>query len=125
MNPRLYFMSGTLAVLCIGVLGLFVAIEIREQRENRSSSPCVFVQQVLSLSQQIKIGMKRSEVEKHFVSDGGLQFPDRWRYTHPRCAYIKLEIEFKPAPDRGPDLISKNDTVKSISKLYIEYPVTD
>lgn len=83
------------------------------------------VQEALKDSHRIKPGMKRMEVEKHFISDGGLQFPDNWRYTHPRCEYIKLEIEFESAPNRGRNLTSPDDKVKKVSKLYIDYPTKD
>jgi hypothetical protein len=83
------------------------------------------VQQALADSQRIKEGMKRKDVEKDWLADGGLQFPDNWRYTYPRCAYIKMAVEYTPAANRGRGPFSPDDTVKKVSNLYIEYPTKD
>jgi len=69
--------------------------------------------------------MTRREVEKYFVSDGGLQFPNSTRYVYPKCVYIKLEVDFSPAPSRDRALASAEDIVTRVSKLFVNYPVKD
>jgi hypothetical protein len=64
-------------------------------------------------------------VEKKFKYDGGVQFPDQSRFTHRGCDYIKVEVTFQPAPNRGKNLTSPDDVVTAVSKLYIDYPARD
>jgi|SRR5271165_2661799 len=95
------------------------------QSNRVAASGCSIVEQALAAHRDIKPGMLRKDVEKNFNYDGGLNFPDHGRFTFRGCPSIKLEVEFEPAPDRGNALISPNDTVRTISKLFIDYPTTD
>jgi hypothetical protein len=90
-----------------------------------TGSECVVVEQALAAYQAVRPGIKRKEVERSFKYDGGLQFPDHGRYTYRGCEYIKLEIDFKPAPDRGNAASSPDDTVATASRLFIDYPTRD
>ncbi len=92
---------------------------------SESSSACTIVRKALDDSQRIKPGMKRRQIEEYFKPDGGLQFPDNTRYVYRACGYIKLEVQFDASPLRGGNLISPDDTVRTASKLYIEYPTMD
>lgn len=96
-------------------------------RQDRASGPssCAVVQQALSDYQHIKAGASRRDVEKFFVLDGGLQFRNSTTYAYPKCNYIKLEIDFSPAPSGTPVLLSPDDTVTKVSKLFVEYPAKD
>jgi hypothetical protein len=64
-------------------------------------------------------------VEKYFQQDGGLQFAERTRYVHPKCEYIKLQVDFKRAASKDGSLLSPDDTVTGVSKLFVDYPVKD
>lgn len=88
-------------------------------------SACGMVQRALADSQRIKVGMTRTQLEKYFVADGGVQFPNNWRYVYPKCEYLKLEVEFTAGPTRGQALSSPDDTVTRVSKLFVDYPVKD
>jgi len=83
------------------------------------------VQKALADSHRIKPGVNRKEVERYFKYDGGLQFPNKSRYTYPACAYIKLEVAFQLATSTSGEIMSPDDTVIRVSKLYIDYPVKD
>jgi len=83
------------------------------------------VQRALADSHRIKPGLRRNEVERYFNYDGGVQFPDKSRYTYPGCQYITIEVAFQAAGSRGENLTSPDDRVIEVSKLYIAYPVRD
>jgi hypothetical protein len=95
------------------------------QSGRATGSECAVVEQALNAYRAVRPGSKRREVERSFRYDGGLQFPDHGRYTYRGCEYIKLEIDFKLAPDRGNAGSSPDDTVAAVSRLFIDYPTRD
>lgn len=115
------------AITVLAVICMMVGLSAASQRQSgvSNSSPCAIVQQALTDAQHIKIGMTRREVERYFVEDGGLQFPQRTRYGSLKCAYLMLEIDFDLAPSRGRASSTPNDTVTKISKMFVEYPAKD
>jgi len=98
---------------------------IPARQETTEPSPCALVQQALEDSRRIGAGVERQEVEKYFHYDGGVQFPDYARFTYPKCSYIKLEVRFDAARNRGGNPTSPHDKVRTVSKLFIGYPVKD
>lgn len=114
-----------LSILFSGLVGLSVA-GLRSGVPGRD--PCRgLVQQALADSERIKPGMKRREVEKYFRYAGGLQFPGKAFLIHPKCEYLKLEVEFEVATNElKPGVItSPEDTVVKTSKLVVSYPTMD
>ncbi len=95
------------------------------QTSQATATQCTTVLRALEDYQTIKPGLARKEVEKKFKYDGGVQFPDQSRFTHRGCDYIKVEVTFQPAPNRGKNLTSPDDVVTAVSKLYIDYPARD
>jgi hypothetical protein len=95
------------------------------QSNSVTNSECAIVQRALEAYRAIKPGITRKEVEKNFKYDGGLNFRDHGRYTYGGCDYIKLEVTFEPAPDRSNSFSSPDDTVITVSKLFIDYPTKD
>ena len=70
-------------------------------------------------------GMKRSEVEKSFPQDGGLQFIPFVRYLHPECNFFKVDVYYdfkRDANDHNCPISSPDDLVTNISLPYIESP---
>lgn len=96
-----------------------------EQQADEASAGCRMIQEALSGSQKIKPDMARREVEQMFAPDGGLQFPNKWRYVYRKCEYIKIEVEYRAAANRGKQVVSPDDSVIGVSKPYLEYPVRD
>lgn len=88
-------------------------------------SACDAVRRALDDTMRIRPGMMRKEVEKYFSEDGGMQFQTRTRYVWTACAYLKLDVEYDLSPSRGKNLTSPEDTVRTVSKLYVEYPAKD
>ena len=92
--------------------------------QTQPRSPCAVVAKALSVTDNIKPGLTRREVEKYFVLDGGMQFAEKTRYVYRNCDYLQLEIEFSLKP-YGKDLRSPNDVVTATSKLFVAYPAKD
>jgi hypothetical protein len=87
-----------------------------------------FVEKCLRDFESIKLGMTRSEIEKKFLKDGGLQSVSPVRYAHPICSYFKIDIEFdfqSNASDQGRAIVGKRDKVIKVSRPYIERPFLD
>jgi len=92
----------------------------------KSEQPCcALVKTALDDMNQIKVGMTRRELELHLDPDGGLQFAGEGRYVYPQCEYIKVDIQFKPAPPPKGEVLSPEDTVTKVSRPYIAYPARD
>jgi hypothetical protein len=89
------------------------------------TSGCKLVEQALEAYTSIKSGVSRKEIEKSFVEEAGLQSPNYTRFVYRKCKYIKVEVEFIPSTDRGKNLTSPADSVKSVSRLYVEYSIKD
>jgi hypothetical protein len=108
------------AVLLMSVL---LAVSPRAE-QNMDKTTCSLVQQALRDSRQVKNATTRGDVVKYFVPDGGLQFPAKTRYVHPRCEYLHVDVEFelvKPSEIASlPD-----DKVIGVSKRYVEYTAKD
>ena len=72
--------------------------------------------------------MARHDVDLLFQKDGGLHGASSGRYVHSECPYFKVEVffDFKTNPkDQNRAIISPKDSVKSISRPYIEWPISD
>jgi len=119
--------KSVIAVIGIGTALLLLAVTSATQRQGatESSSECAIVSRALADFQQVKPGVKRKDVEKLFKYEDGLQFPDNARYAYRSCEYIKLEVQFDAAPSRGGSVTSPEDTVRAVSKLFIDYPTKD
>jgi hypothetical protein len=85
---------------------------------------CSVVHHALSAVDQIKPGMKRKEVEKFFVEDGGISFRDEGTYVFRSCQYIKVKIKFSRAVIATSNNFS-DDTVTEVSAPYIQAPMRD
>jgi len=81
------------------------------------------VSDVLKACSKLKPGTTRAEFLKVFAMDGGLM-SIRQRFTYQKCPNIKVDVEFNPTmPNQKSDL--PTDTIRSISKPYLEQPFVD
>lgn len=108
------------AVLLMSVL---LAVSPRAE-QNMDKTTCSLVQQALRDYRQVKNATTRGDVVKYFVPDGGLQFPAKTRYVHPRCEYLHVDVEFELVE---PSEIASlpDDKVIGVSKRYVEYTAKD
>jgi hypothetical protein len=101
------------------------AAPARCRAEADGPSACDAIRRAVDDSIRIRPGMMRKDVEKYFRDDGGMQFPPKARYLWRPCMYLKLDVEYDLSPSRGKNLTSPEDTVRTVSKLYVELPYTD
>ena len=109
------------ALATCGLLGM--AANEPGQTEQRAVAPRAqpedkvhweWLAKIVKETETIKIGMSREDVEKILVEDvGGCFNPKATRYQHPRCPYVKLDLEFELATsgDRKGDTIAKRSVL--------------
>jgi len=73
--------------------------------------------------QNLKPGMTRADLEKVVQGEGGIYGPGERNYVWPNCPYVKVRVDFKTAPYQIKEL--PTDTVKSVSKPFLEYAIGD
>jgi len=116
----------SLAVCFAVAFSAALFLDVRAASDGGSSPcGCDVVRRAFDDYRRITPGIKRKVVEQYFKYDGGLHFPNRGVYVYPECDYIKLVVEYAPAPSRGRGMTSADDAVRGVSKLYIEYPTRD
>lgn len=108
---------------------LIVGVASAESEQHALAVPstdtrsCGIVTQAMSDYFSLKPGSLRKEVEGTFELDGGAQFALTSRYVYKKCPYIHIDIEFKQPNTSGRS--SPDDTIVSVSKLYLQYPAKD
>jgi hypothetical protein len=73
--------------------------------------------------QSIKVGMKRSDLESVFETEGGLAQATHRTYVYKRCPYFKVDVDFSHNDSLGAG--SENDRISSISTPYLAWPRGD
>ena len=87
--------------------------------------------QVLKDVSSIQMGMTRAELLHVFTTEGGLSTRDGQQYVYRRCPYIKIIVRFRRPADADPDWNDApdqdwtGDIIESVSKPFLEDPVTD
>src|ERR1700675_3880157 len=111
-------------LIVIVALAVFSMAASRGPEQVDTETGCQQLRQAPQKYRQLKVGLPRSDATTYFEPDGGMQFPSSARYVDPRCKYLHVDVEFELAK---PDAISPSpdDRIKSISKLYVEYPAKD
>jgi hypothetical protein len=97
-----------------------------QNKQTPDRNCCAKVLQALDAVNNLKKGMTRAEVEKVFRLEGGLFSRNQSFYVYRDCPYIKVQVTFDLDPEYK-DFVtgSPKDIVQSVSKPYLEYPVTD
>ena len=113
-----------LAVLILCAAFFWHSLPALSQSSRAVNPGCALVEQALKAYGEIKPGVMRKDVEKNFTYDGGPDFRNHGRYTYRGCNYIKLEVDFDLASDVG-NAPNASDTVRTVSKLFVDYPTTD
>jgi hypothetical protein len=80
---------------------------------------------ILMEAQAIKPGMTRADLSTYFMHDGGIYGgPKSARYDSKRCDMIKIDVKFNLTNSDQRDELP-TDTVVSVSRPYLEYPISD
>lgn len=105
--------------LLAGMLATAVAQELKDQKG------CGVVVRAIEAARTLKSGMSRSDVEKGFLRDGGVQFREKTTYVYRDCDYIKIDVEFATQSDTPKGQLHPNDRIVSVSRPYLAYPTMD
>ena len=79
----------------------------------------------------IQPGMTRAELLRVFRTEGGLSTRDTQQFVYRGCPYIKVVVNFREPADAddnwmgAPEAEWTGDVIQSISKPFLEYPITD
>jgi hypothetical protein len=96
------------------------------QQINTQDQLEALIREAISAVGKLKEGSIRSEVERDFILDGGLQSRGTSRYIFKNSRYIKIEVTFSNDERSGSWIDgSPEDRVVNVSKPYLEYPFTD
>jgi hypothetical protein len=85
---------------------------------------CGSIAQALEDSIHLKAGMTRRDAEQYFSLDGGMNFRGQSRYVYKKCNMVKVEITFEQDTSVQNDF-SPKDKIKSLSRLFLEFPTMD
>ncbi len=110
------------AFLCLLTLNSFTKIS-----NGRSQTPsCKCITDALSEVEEIKVGMKRKDLDKIFSIDGGISPVNPQRFVYEKCNFIKVEVKFKfiDKTNKFPKSNSEDEIIE-ISKPYLEHPFYD
>jgi hypothetical protein len=116
-----------LCLIVFAMLSLPASTPLAQASKTHAEQCCSIVSQALEAVGRIHKGTTRADVEREFVRDGGLFSRERTRYSFRICPSIKVEITFAPGKGGEGDFVSgsPSDTVTSVTKPYLEYPVKD
>lgn len=109
-----------------------ISSALSAQSSRRSHEQTEWIANSLNDMQTIKVGMTRTDLLGVFTTEGGLSTGLNRTYVYRQCPYIKVDVEFEPVgrPARDAEgrvtLIEANeDVIKTISKPYLEWSITD
>jgi hypothetical protein len=85
-----------------------------------------WIAKVLRRITEIEPGMKRKDLLRAFITEGGLSTRFQRSYVYSECPYIKVSVRFKAAKNEGDSLKEDpDDIIESISRPYLAWSVTD
>jgi hypothetical protein len=122
-------------VLPLAVLALMLGT-VRAQTERSQpdyhQQHAQWVAESISVMQSVKPGMTRTDLLRVFTTEGGESTGLRRTYVYRQCPYFKVDVEFeavgRPARDSGGRVTlveSGADTIKTISRPYLQFSVAD
>jgi len=86
----------------------------------------MWIAKVLRQIQKIKPGMRRKDLLKAFMTEGGLSNRQQQTFVYADCPYIKVDVRFRVDTSRS-DIGGKDveDVIETISRPYIAWSVMD
>lgn len=102
------------------------------QNSRKSEENTKWISDSLREMKTIEVGKTRADLLKVFTTEGGISTVFSRTYVYRKCPYIKVDVEFenvgKPTRNAEGRVIieeSDKDTIKTISKPYLEWSVID
>jgi hypothetical protein len=102
------------------------------QNESVPSSPALSEQRTKWIAKilydvgKIKPGMRRRDLLKIFITEGGMSDRFGRTYVHNECPFIKVRVRFKAVIDEH-DALKEDpeDNIETISQPYLEWSIVD
>ena len=120
----------TFAILLCALALIVSAQSVRDSRKSEENTK--WISDSLREMNTIEVGKTRADLLKVFTTEGGLFTGLRRTYVYRKCPYIKVNVEFeavgRPARDvEGRVTLNEDnrDSIKSISKPYLEWSIVD
>lgn len=88
----------------------------------QDSNHVQWVAQTIKTMQTVKVGMTRAQLERVFVTEGGLSTTAERTYVYRGCPYFKVDVQFETDP-ANPN--RESDKITRISKPYLDWPTSD
>jgi hypothetical protein len=84
------------------------------------------ISEVLRQCQKIKPGATRADLLKIFTTEGGVYTARHRAFIYRGCQYVKVLVDFTPT-EPNQDVLDQRptDTIRSISKPYLEWSIID
>lgn len=102
----------------VGIVVIFIA-DFQKSAAQDDKCDCRFVGESLEEISKIKSKMTRKDLLEIFETEGGISTRTFNHYVYKKCAYIKVDVEFKAVEDE------QNDEIIKISKPFLEYAIAD
>lgn len=126
-------MRKTIFISAILLCALALIVSSQSLRDSQKSEENTkWISDSLREMKTIEVGKTRADLLKVFTTEGGLSTGLRRTYVYRKCPYIKVDVEFeaigRPARDDDGRVTleqSDKDTIKSISKPYVEWSIVD
>ena len=111
------------AVVVVCTLG---GIGYTSQRNtNSKTGSCEIVTDALRSYSNLKTGMTRRELEQDFTAEGSFSMRSEGVYVYRRCRNIKVTVDFEFDLNAKNVVTAPSDTIKKLSKLYLDYEARD
>jgi hypothetical protein len=132
-NILLTTLLGTALALSLAALSrLEAGAQSLSAGEPASPQYTAWVGRSLKQMQSVKVGMTRADLLKVFTTEGGLSTGLRRTYVYRECPYFKVDVECKPVDRPARDAAGRvtlvesgDDLIKSISKPYLGWSISD
>jgi hypothetical protein len=113
-------------------LGGFAMNALAQTQGQARAAYVAWVGEVLRQMQTIKPGMTREQLLRVFTTEGGISTGLSRNYVSKECPFFKVSVEFHAVgrPERDGDgrvtlVEDSRDTIKTISRPYLEFGVFD
>jgi hypothetical protein len=112
----------TFIFLCVVTLSARTGLSDEPRDERLTSQVTAILKECSNLSVR---GATRADLLKDFTTEGGIFWRGKRIYASRICPFIKIDVEFDvPIPSKSTTEVS-TDKIKSISRPYLEYTISD
>ena len=126
----------SLAITIILLIAVALSVRLMAARSpadfKEARGHCAWVEQCIKRMGTIQPGMTRAQLLKVFTTEGGWSTGLQRTYVLPECPYMKVDVKFTAVgrPERDKDgrvtlIESPKDTIKDISRPYLQWSITD